>query len=36
MFGAGRYLMIGFDLDRKEAHAILADWMHTFGMRTDA
>lgn len=30
MFGAGPYLQKEFNLDRKEAHRILSDWMNNY------
>jgi hypothetical protein len=33
MFGATSYLMDEFDLEKKEAMAILGDWMKTFSER---
>ena len=33
MFGAGPYLETAFNLPRKRAHSILADWMRTFEKR---
>ena len=33
MFGAGQYLEIAFDLDRREARSVLTEWMATFAER---
>lgn len=33
MFGAAPYLEDEFDLDRKEAKAVLVEWMRTFNER---
>jgi len=33
MFGAGVYLQEEFDLDKREARKILAEWMETFSER---
>ena len=33
MFGAGTYLQDAFDMDRKDASAILNYWMETFSER---
>lgn len=30
MFGAGPYLRMEFDLDKKESREILSEWMNTF------
>ncbi len=34
MFGAAPYLQEEFGLDRKEARAILLEWMHSFDKET--
>ena len=33
MFGAGSYIQDEFDVDRKESHKLLAEWMRTFEER---
>jgi len=33
MFGAGPYLEAEFDLDEREARALLVEWMKTFSER---
>jgi len=33
MFGAGEYLEAAFDLDEREARALLVEWMKTFSER---
>lgn len=33
MFGAGAYLQDAFDLSRRDASAVLSEWMRTFNAR---
>jgi len=33
MFGAGVYIQSEFDVDKKEARALLMEWMQTFAER---
>ncbi len=33
MFGAGPYLQMEFGLDKKEARAVVKEWMETFSER---
>lgn len=33
MYGAGSYLMAAFGIEKKEANAILGNWMDTYSLR---
>jgi len=33
MFGAGRYLEVEFELDRRDARKVLVYWMETYSQR---